>query len=45
MDQLTNLALLGITTWCGAVFISHLTDASLATAAAGSFFVLMALKS
>jgi hypothetical protein len=45
MDQLANLALIVITTWCGAIFLSHLTDASLATAAAGSFFILMALKS
>jgi hypothetical protein len=45
MDQIANLILIAITTWCGAVFISHLTDASLITAAAGSFFILMALKS
>jgi hypothetical protein len=45
MDQLANLIIIAITTWCGAVFLSFLTDASLVTAAAGSFFILMALKS
>jgi hypothetical protein len=45
MDQLANLIVIAITTWCGAIFISDLTDASLGTAAAGAFFVLMALKS
>jgi hypothetical protein len=45
MDQIANLILIAITTWCGAIFIQHLTDASLAIAAAGSFFILMALKS
>lgn len=45
MDQIANLILIAFTTWCGAIFIQHLTDASLAIAAAGSFFILMALKS
>lgn len=45
MDQLANLILIVITTWCGAIFIQHLTDAPLTTAAFGSFFILMALKS
>ena len=45
MDQMANLIVIAITTWCGAIFIQHLTDASLAIAAAGSFFILMALKS
>jgi hypothetical protein len=45
MDQLANLVLIAITTWCGAIFISHLTDAPLPVAAAGCFFILMAIKS
>jgi hypothetical protein len=45
MDQMANLIVIAITTWCGAIFLQHITDASLAIAAAGSFFILMALKS
>jgi hypothetical protein len=45
MDQIANLIVIAITTWCGAIFLQHITDASLAIAAAGSFFILMALKS
>jgi hypothetical protein len=45
MDQIANFILIVITTWCGAIFLSHITDAPLLTASAGSFFILMALKS
>ena len=45
MDQIANLIVIAITTWCGAIFLQHITDASLLTATAGSFFILMALKS
>jgi len=45
MDQIANLIVIAITTCCGAIFLQHITDASLLTAAAGSFFILMALKS
>jgi hypothetical protein len=45
MDQMANLIVIAITNSCGAIFLQHITDASLLTAAAGSFFILMALKS
>ncbi len=45
MDQAANLVILAFTTWCGAIFLQHLTDASLSVAIAGAFFTLMALKS
>lgn len=44
MDQLINLLLIAFAVWCGALFIASLAAVPMSVAAAGAFFILMALK-